>query len=91
MTLSGDGIRLSLEQLANQTCIATTVVVDHHILGKPVDMDDAIRMIKLLAGRWHEVLTGVAVSENGLTRSALERTSNASRWATGRGIASMRR
>jgi septum formation protein len=52
----------------------TTVVVDHHILGKPVDMDDAVRMIRLLAGRWHEVLTGVAVSENGLTRSALART-----------------
>lgn len=28
VTLSGDGIRVSLEQLANQTCIATTVVVD---------------------------------------------------------------
>ena len=28
VTLSGDGIRLSLEQLPNQTCIATTVLVD---------------------------------------------------------------
>lgn len=52
----------------------TTVVVDHHMLAKPVDMDDAVRMIKLLAGRWHDVLTGVAVSQNGTTRSALERT-----------------
>ena len=52
----------------------TTVVVDHHMLAKPTDMADAIRMIKLLAGRWHEVLTGVAVSENGTTRSAVENT-----------------
>jgi septum formation protein len=52
----------------------TTVVVDHRMLAKPVDMDDAVRMIKLLAGRWHEVLTGVVVSENGATRSAIERT-----------------
>lgn len=52
----------------------TTVVIDHHMLAKPVDMEDAVRMIKLLAGRWHEVLTGVAVSENGATRSAIERT-----------------
>jgi len=52
----------------------TTVVVDHHMLAKPVDMDDAIRMIKLLVGRWHDVLTGIAISQNGATRSALERT-----------------
>jgi septum formation protein len=52
----------------------TTVVVDGHILGKPVDMDDAIRMIRQLAGRWHEVLTGIAVSQNAATRAALERT-----------------
>src|SRR6476646_3885011 len=52
----------------------TTVVVDDQILAKPTDMADAERMIRLLAGRWHEVLTGVAVSENGTTRSALERT-----------------
>jgi septum formation protein len=52
----------------------TTVVIDPHMLGKPIDMDDAVRMIKLLAGRWHEVLTGVAVAEHGSTRTALART-----------------
>jgi septum formation protein len=52
----------------------TTVVVDDQILAKPVDTNDAERMIRMLSGRWHEVLTGVAVSEHGLTRSALERT-----------------
>lgn len=39
----------------------TTVVIDGQIIGKPADFDDARRMIKLLAGNWHEVLTGVAV------------------------------
>src|SRR5436190_19219841 len=52
----------------------TTVVADSHILGKPVDMPDAIRMIGILAGSWHEVLTGVAIAEKGETQSALERT-----------------
>lgn len=52
----------------------TTVVINDHILGKPVDMGDARRMLRLLSGNWHEVLTGVAVVENGATRSAVQRT-----------------
>lgn len=39
----------------------TTVVVDHQILGQPVDDADAKRMLLLLNGKWHEVLTGVAL------------------------------
>jgi septum formation protein len=39
----------------------TVVVVDEHILGQPRDDDDARRMLQLLSGQWHEVLTGVAL------------------------------
>ena len=39
----------------------TTVVVGGELLGQPLDDDDARRMLKLLSGRWHEVLTGVAL------------------------------
>lgn len=39
----------------------TTVVVDGELLGQPLDDDDARRMLKLLSGKWHEVLTGVAL------------------------------
>jgi septum formation protein len=39
----------------------TTVVVDDQILGQPEDDQDAKRMLQLLNGKWHEVLTGVAV------------------------------
>ncbi len=52
----------------------TTVVIDDEIIGKPIDMDDARRMIRLLSGRWHEVLTGVAVVANGDTRVGLQTT-----------------
>src|SRR5690242_3060393 len=38
----------------------TTVVVENEILGQPLDDDDARRMLNLLNGKWHEVLTGVA-------------------------------
>jgi septum formation protein len=39
----------------------TVVVVDGQILGKPTDADDAKRMLRLLSGRTHEVLTAVAL------------------------------
>jgi septum formation protein len=39
----------------------TTVVIDHHILEKPVDHEDAKRMLFMLNNRWHQVLTGVAL------------------------------
>src|SRR5688572_1903168 len=39
----------------------TTVVADRHILGKPIDVEDARRMLHLLSGRAHEVLTAVTV------------------------------
>ncbi|HEY3579673.1 MAG TPA: Maf family protein, partial [Pyrinomonadaceae bacterium] len=45
------------------------------ILGQPVDDDDARRMLKLLNGQWHEVLTGVAaVRIGGETRVDYETT-----------------
>ncbi len=39
----------------------TTVVLLNEILGKPTDENDARRMLRLLSGKWHEVLTGVSL------------------------------
>ncbi len=39
----------------------TIVVFEGKILGKPVDDEDAKRMLYALAGRWHAVMTGVAL------------------------------
>ena len=39
----------------------TIVVVGSEILGKPKDAADATRMLRILSGREHEVLTGVAL------------------------------
>jgi septum formation protein len=39
----------------------TIVVIDDRILGKPVDAVDAARMLRLLSGRVHRVITGVSV------------------------------
>lgn len=47
----------------------TTVVIDDEILAQPVDDDDAKRMLRLLSGEWHEVLTGVALITGGNAHS----------------------
>jgi septum formation protein len=39
----------------------TVVVIGEDILGQPRDDEDARRMLRLLSGRWHMVLTGVAL------------------------------
>ena len=39
----------------------TIVVVDNVVLGKPEDEEDAARMLRLLSGRQHEVITAVCL------------------------------
>lgn len=52
-------------------CADTTVAVGRRILGKPADDDDARRMLSLLSGRTHQVLTAVAVRRGTRSRLAL--------------------
>src|SRR5512140_3837023 len=43
----------------------TIVVVDGQVLGKPIDEEDAARMLRVLSGRSHLVMTAVAVVHDG--------------------------
>ena len=52
----------------------TTVVLDGIIMGKPTDPSDAVRMLRALAGRDHEVLTAVAVKSGGAVNTTVVRT-----------------
>lgn len=52
----------------------TTVVVGDDIAGKPVDAADARRMLQLLSGAWHEVLTGVSLVKDAQALSELSVT-----------------
>lgn len=52
----------------------TTVDLDGEILGKPVDVDDARRMLKRLSGRSHYVHTGVAVRWGDRVESGVDDT-----------------
>ena len=71
----GEGAQTYVERLAREKAEAaaahfpsriilgadTVVVVDNEILGKPEDELQARRMLRDLGGRWHQVLTGVAL------------------------------
>jgi septum formation protein len=53
----------------------TTVIVGDNLLGQPIDDADARRMLRLLSGKWHDVLTGVAlVRIGGESRVDYEKT-----------------
>ncbi|MGA7693635.1 MAG: Maf family protein [Candidatus Sulfotelmatobacter sp.] len=73
--LAGESPRACAERLAREKALAvfrrrpqdcvlgadTIVVVDDAILGKPRDAMDAARMLRMLAGRTHAVITGVCL------------------------------
>lgn len=52
----------------------TVVAVDGHTLGKPVDDEEARRMLRALSGTTHHVLTGVHVVCDGRSAGAVEKT-----------------
>jgi len=52
----------------------TTVVIHHQIAGKPVDAEDARRMLRALSGQWHEVLTAVTLVRGNRTLSDIAST-----------------
>lgn len=52
----------------------TIVVIDGQILGKPKSTADAVRMLNLLSGRRHEVMTGLTVLHGGSIQSRVVRT-----------------
>ncbi len=52
----------------------TTVVVNDTILGKPADLDDAKRMLRMLSGVTHAVMTGVALAHRGTVDTAVQTT-----------------
>jgi septum formation protein len=85
---SGEAAKECAERLASEKALAiarqrphdcvlgadTVVVVDGQLLGKPSDPQDAIRMLRLLSGREHQVITGVCLVAGGRPSVASETT-----------------
>lgn len=61
LRVAEDKAAAAVEGRAGDVILAadTVVVVDEHVLGKPADESDFRRMMKLLSGRSHEVITAV--------------------------------
>jgi septum formation protein len=47
----------------------TLVTIDNTVLGKPADLDDAVRILRRLSGRSHEVWTAVRINHAARARS----------------------
>lgn len=76
--LAGEDPKSCAERLAKEKALAvagqrpqpgvavlgadTIVVIDNRILGKPIDATDAARMLAMLSGREHKVITGVCLA-----------------------------
>lgn len=52
----------------------TIVWLDGQVLGKPVDREDALRMLRTMSGRSHEVFTGVCITTTEWQRSFTAQT-----------------
>jgi septum formation protein len=86
--LPGEDAKDCAERLAREKALAvarqrphdvvlgadTVVVVDRQLLGKPCDAADAARMLRMLSGRVHRVITGVCLVVNGQPSVASETT-----------------
>ncbi len=72
--------RMKVERVAAEALDAlvvaadTLVVLEGEALGKPRDRADACRMLSALAGRTHDVVTGVACARTGRVASGRETT-----------------
>ena len=85
--LPGEDGSAAVERLARRKALAvardeplpvlaadTEVLLDGHVLGKPAGAPEAVAMLRRLAGRAHEVVTGVCLVHGGVARSAVERS-----------------
>jgi len=66
------------EELTDNTIVITadTIVwIDNQVLNKPENFDDAVRMLKLLSGKKHEVYTGVCLRSKLKTKTFYALTS----------------
>jgi septum formation protein len=83
----GEGAEAAAERLARAKAAAaaadealpvlaadTVVVCEGRILGKPGTPEEAAAMLRLLAGRTHQVVTGVCVRHGSLLHSGVERS-----------------
>jgi septum formation protein len=81
----GEAVEVAAERLARAKAAAadaalpvlaadTVVACEGRILGKPRDAEDAAAMLRLLAGRVHQVVTGVCVRRGARLHSGVERS-----------------
>ena len=92
------GLALAARQGLPQRAVLgadTAVVIDGHILGKPLDQSDGLAMLQRLGGHQHQVCSGIALAdESGVTTAlstskvrfrAMSQAEQQAYWDTGEG------
>lgn len=69
----GKGRSVPPEEDALLVAADTVVVFNGSVLGKPADEEDALRMLRALSGKTHEVYTGVYLQKGAKTRTFTDR------------------
>ena len=74
--LAGEKAAAVAEKYKNRLVLGadTIVVIENKIIGKPKDLADARKMLRMLSGNWHEVLTGIAIIKDNEISIGLQRT-----------------
>jgi septum formation protein len=75
-TLAEEKVKNVAQNHPNRVVVAadTIVVIDGELLSKPTSRDDATRMLKKLSGRWHSVVTAMAIACHGQVSSRTDET-----------------
>ena len=75
-TLAEEKAKALIHKYPNDTIITadTVVFASNNVLGKPKNHIEAVEMISLLSGKWHEVITGICVAKKGILYSDIETT-----------------
>ena len=65
-----DEVARRIDEPAIVVAADTLVFLEHHVLGKPADLQEARAMLRILSGRTHQVLTGLSLVDTKTGASA---------------------
>ncbi|MEN9972552.1 MAG: hypothetical protein RIS20_899 [Bacteroidota bacterium] len=70
-----DALKIDVQPDELLICADTIVYLENEVIGKPIDTEDAIRLLQKISGKKHDVYTGVILNQLGKSSSFAVKTS----------------